>query len=145
MSAHSAAQLEGVALEERMFSMDPPFTPEHQLFRRTLRDYVERELQPHALEWDEAGIFPREVFKQVGDLGFLAVNYPESVGGSGEDYWAVIVFAEELVRSRNSGVNMALLVQSQMATPIINELGTDEQKREFLIPALRGDRIAALG
>ena len=48
---------------ERMFSMDPPFTPEHQLFRRTLREYVERELTPHALEWDEAGIFPREVFR----------------------------------------------------------------------------------
>ena len=123
----------------------PPFTPEHDLFRRSVRDYVERELAPHALEWDEAGIFPREVFKQVGDLGFLGVNYPEDVGGTGEDYWAVVVFAEELIRSRNAGINMALLVQSQMATPIISEIGTDEQKREFLVPALKGDKIAALG
>jgi len=123
----------------------PPFTTEHDLFRKSVRDYVERELAPHALEWDEAGIFPREVFTQVGELGFLGVNYPEAVGGTGEDYWAVVVFAEELVRSRNAGVNMALLVQSQMATPIIAEIGTDEQKREFLMPALAGQKIAALG
>ena len=123
----------------------PPFTPEHDLFRKNLRDYVERELAPHALEWDEAGIFPREVFTQMAELGALGINYPEEVGGSGGDYWYVVVLAEELVRSRNSGVNMGLLVQSQMATPIINELGTPEQKKEFLIPALAGEKIGALG
>ena len=128
-----------------MFSMDPPFTPEHQLFRRTLRDYVEKELAPHALEWDEAGIFPREVFQGMAEIGALGINYPESLGGAGGDYWYVVVLAEELVHSRNSGVNMALLVQSQIATPIINEIGTDEQKKEFLAPALAGEKIAALG
>jgi citronellyl-CoA dehydrogenase len=131
---------------ERMpFSMDPPFTPEHELFRRTLRDYVVKELQPHALEWDEAGIFPREVFAGMAEIGALGINYPESVGGAGGDYWYVVVLAEELVHSRNAGVNMALLVQSQMATPIIDEIGTDEQKKEFLAPALAGEKIAALG
>src|SRR5438105_14345959 len=145
MSAHSAAQLEGVALEERMFSMDPPFTQEHQLFRRTLRDYVEKELAPHALEWDEAGIFPREVVTGLAELGALGINYPEEVGGAGGDYWYVVVLAEELVRARNSGVNMGVLVQSQMATPIINLLGTAEQKKEFLVPALAGEKIGALG
>ena len=128
-----------------MFSMDPPFTPEHQLFRRTLRDYVEKELSPHALEWDEAGIFPREVFRGMAEIGALGINYPESVGGSGGDYWFVVVLAEELVHSRNGGLNMALLVQSQIATPIISEIGTDEQKKEFLAPALAGEKIAALG
>src|SRR5438876_10292681 len=107
-----------------MFSMDPPFTPEHQMFRRTLRDYVERELAPHALEWDEAGIFPREVFSGLAEIGALGINYPESVGGSGGDYWYVVVLAEELCRSRNAGVNMAVLGQSQMATPLIYELRT---------------------
>jgi len=130
---------------ERMFSMDPPFTPEHQLFRRTLREYVERELTPHALEWDEAGIFPREVFRGMAEIGALGINYPESVGGAGGDYWFVVVLAEELIRSQNAGVNMGLLVQSQMATPIIAEIGTEEQKKEFLIPALAGEKIAALG
>src|SRR5438445_1878556 len=145
MSAHSAAQLEGVALEERMFSMDPPFTPEHQLFRRTLRDYVERELAPHALEWDEAGIFPREIFRGMAEIGALGINYPESVGGAGGAYWLVVVRAEALTRFQNSGVSMGLLVQSQIATPLILEVGTEEQKKEFLVPALAGEKIAALG
>ena len=109
-----------------MFSMDPPFTPEHQMFRRTLREYVEKELAPHALEWDEAGIFPREVFRGLAELGALGVNYPEEVGGSGGDFWHAVVLAEELVHSGNSGVNMAVLVQSQIATPIIQEIGTAE-------------------
>ena len=130
---------------ERMFSMDPPFTPEHQLFRRTVREYVERELAPHALEWDEAGIFPREIFRAMAEIGALGINYPESVGGAGGDYWFVVVLAEELIRCQNSGVNMALLVQSQIATPIIERIGTPEQKKEFLVPALAGEKIAALG
>jgi citronellyl-CoA dehydrogenase len=125
--------------------IEAPFTPEHDLFRKNLRDYVERELAPHALEWDEAGIFPREVFTGMAELGALGINYPEDVGGSAGDYWYVVVLAEELARSRNAGVNMALLVQSQMATPIIGEIGTPEQKREFLAPALAGEKIAALG
>ena len=128
-----------------MFSMDPPFTPEHQLFRRTLRDYVECELAPHALEWDEAGIFPREIFRGMAEIGALGINYPESVGGAGGDYWFVVVLAEELTRCQNSGVNMGLLVQSQIATPIIDQIGTAEQKKEFLVPALAGEKIAALG
>src|SRR5438105_2811815 len=138
MSPHSVSARSGMAIEA-------PFTPEHELFRRNLRAYVEKELAPHALEWDEAGIFPREVFTGMAEIGALGINYPEEVGGSAGDYWYVVVLAEELVHSRNAGVNMALLVQSQMATPIINEIGTPEQKKEFLAPALAGEKIAALG
>src|SRR5436190_2717786 len=138
MSPHSVSARSDMAIEA-------PFTAEHDLFRRNLRAYVEKELAPHALEWDEAGIFPREVFAGMAEIGALGINYPEEVGGANGDYWYVVVLAEELVHSRNAGVNMALLVQSQMATPIINELGTAEQKREFLAPALAGDKIAALG
>ncbi len=123
----------------------PPFTPEHDLFRKTLREYAIRELAPHALEWDEAGIFPREVFTRMAELGALGINYPEEVGGSGGDFWHVVVLAEELVHGRNSGLSMGILVQSQMATPVILELGTPEQKKEFLAPALAGEKIAALG
>jgi citronellyl-CoA dehydrogenase len=126
-------------------SMINPFTEEHEAFRKTVRAWVEKEMTPHALEWDRAGIFPRELFKKAGELGFLGINHDPKYGGSGLDYWFVTAFAEELSRSQNAGVNMALLVQSQMATPIINELGTDEQKREFLEPALKGEKIAALG
>jgi citronellyl-CoA dehydrogenase len=125
--------------------MPSPFTPEHDAFRRSVRQWVERELAPHALEWDRAGLFPREIFTQAGALGFLGMNHSVASGGSGLDYWYVTVFCEELSRSHNAGVNLALMVQGQMATPIIDEIGTDEQKRVFLEPALRGEKIAALG
>src|SRR3990170_4067329 len=121
------------------------FTPEHEAFRTSVRAWVEKELTPHALEWDRAGIFPREIFKKAGELGFLEINHDPKYGGSGLDYWYVTAFCEALSHSHNAGVNMALLVQSQMATPIINEIGTDEQKRKFLAPALAGEKIAALG
>src|SRR3954470_7258152 len=139
MSIHSGSENEALAM------IAPPFAPEHDLFRKNLRSYVERELAPPALEGDEAGIFPREVLRGRPAPGALGENCPEEGGGSGGDYWRVVVLAEELVRSHNSGVNMGVLVQAQIATPIIAELGTAEQKREFLAPALAGDKIAALG
>ncbi len=122
-----------------------PFTQEHEAFRRTVRAFAEKELAPHALEWDRAGIFPREIFKKCGELGFFGINHDPKWGGSGLDYWYVAAFCEELSYSRNAGVNMALLVQSQIATPIINEIGTDEQKQQFLQPAILGEKVAALG
>ncbi|NRD44716.1 acyl-CoA dehydrogenase family protein [Corallococcus exiguus] len=124
--------------------MDERFTPEHEAFRRTVRQFAEKELAPHALEWDQASEFPRDVFRRCGELGFFGISHDPAYGGSGLDYWYVAAFAEELARARNGGVAMSLLVQGQMATPVINELGTDEQKREFLAPALTGERIAAL-
>ena len=122
-----------------------PFTQEHEAFRRTVRAFAEKELAPHALEWDRAGIFPKEIFKKCGELGFFGINFDPKWGGSGLDYWYVAAFCEELSYSRNAGVNMALLVQSQIATPIINEIGTDEQKQQFLQPAILGEKVAALG
>ncbi|QRK05597.1 acyl-CoA dehydrogenase family protein [Archangium violaceum] len=125
--------------------MSHPFTEEHETFRRTVRRFVEKELAPHALEWDRAGIFPREVFRKCGELGLFGIHHDPRYGGSGLDYWFVTVLAEELARTDNAGVSMALMVQGQMATPILGEVGTEEQKREFLVPALAGEKIAALG
>ncbi|MBI2896266.1 MAG: acyl-CoA dehydrogenase family protein [Deltaproteobacteria bacterium] len=124
---------------------DPHFTEEHEVFRKQVRAFVERELAPHAEEWERAQIFPAEVFRKMGSLGFLGPHFPESVGGGGGDWWHACVVAEELPRSRSGGLTMAMLVQSCMATPVIADLGTPEQHAEFLTPALRGERIAALG
>jgi acyl-CoA dehydrogenase len=121
-----------------------PFTDEHRAFRRTVRELCEKELAPHARAWDEEGAFPRELFRRFGELGLLGIRHPEAWGGSGLDYWYVVAYIEELARSRSSGLNMAMLVQGEMAIPVIADLGTDEQKREFLAPAIRGDKVAAL-
>ncbi len=110
-----------------------------------VRRFAETELAPHADEWEKDELFPNHVFKRAGELGILGAHYPESVGGGGGDYWFSIVKGEELIRCNSAGVTMGLLVQSDMATPCIAELGTKEQHAEFLIPALRGDKIACLG
>lgn len=120
------------------------FTEEHQALRKTVRQFAES-LAPHAEEWDEAGIFPKEIFKQAGDLGLLGIRVGEEWGGSDLDWWFTTAYVEELVQTHSAGLNMALMVQSDMATPIIHEIGSDEVKREFLAPAVKGEKIAALG
>src|SRR5205814_3605295 len=109
---------------------------EHEIFRRSFREFVEHELAPHVDEWEAAELFPREVFTQMAKLGYLGVSFPEELGGGGGDYWMTVAWAEELTRSRSGGLNMALMVQTDMATPIIGTLGTKEQKEEFLKPAI---------
>lgn len=126
-------------------SIPSPFTPEHEMFRKTVRDFAEKDLLPHQEKWEAAREFPREVFKKAGELGILGVCYPEAVGGSAGDYWFKVVFCEEIVRCRMAGLAMDLFVQSDIATPVINVLGTEEQVKEFLIPAIQGEKIAALG
>jgi citronellyl-CoA dehydrogenase len=128
-----------------MSEREPFFTEEHDMFRAMVRQFVEQEMTPFADEWEEAEIFPRELFLKAGEQGLLGLNYAEDLGGANLDYWFTAVFVEELVRSRSAGANMALMVQSDMATPIIADLGTQEQKEEFLAPAIRGEKIAALG
>ena len=122
-----------------------PFSDEHQQFRETVRRFAEKELRPHIEEWEAAGVFPNEVFKRAGELGIFGAHYPEEMGGAGGDFWFAVAKSEELPRGGMSGVVMGLLVQGDMATPVIGDLGTKEQIEEFLIPALRGEKVAALG
>jgi citronellyl-CoA dehydrogenase len=121
------------------------FREEHEMFRKSVEQWLAKEVAPHVEEWERAELFPREVFKRAGELGFLGAHYPEDVGGAGGDWWYGAAWGEALVKGRCAGLAMALMVQTDMATPIIGELGTREQKEEFLAPALRGEKIAALG
>jgi citronellyl-CoA dehydrogenase len=121
------------------------FTEEHHMFREALRAFVEKELRPHADEWEDAGIFPAELFRTFGKLGYLGLRFPEEYGGQGLDYWYTAILCEEIVRSHSLGIGVGLLVQSEMATSVIGKYGTPEQKRAFLAPAIAGEKIAALG
>lgn len=122
-----------------------PFSEQHQQFRKMVRDFVEKELAPHADEWEKTECFPNSVFKRAGELGIHGAHYPEEHGGAGGDYWYSVVKAEEYPRCGSAGVTMGLLVQSDMATPCISDLGSPAQIDEFLKPALAGDKIASLG
>ncbi|MCA1839193.1 MAG: acyl-CoA dehydrogenase family protein [Actinomycetota bacterium] len=121
------------------------FDEQHDQLRKAVRRFAEEELAPHAEEWEAAGDFPDWVFKRAGELGFLGLTYPAEYGGQDADYFATLVYGEEIGRCNSGGIAMALAVQTDMATAPINRFGTDEQKRRYLAPAIAGDKIACLG
>jgi len=116
------------------------------MIRQTVRRFAKERLAPHAEAWDHAQQWPaREVLQEMAGLGLLGIRFPEEYGGLGLDWWSTAAYVEELAHSRNAGVNMSVLVHTDMATPIIAEIGTPEQKEEFLAPVITGEKIAALG
>ena len=146
--------LPGSFLPERRIRMLPVaqtavrasiFTSEHEALRASIRTFVERELAPHASQWEADGDFPDWVFSKLGEQGYLGLSYPEEVGGQGGDYISTLVLKEEMARVGSAGVAMAVAVQTDMATPPILKFGTDAQKKEYLEPAIRGEKIACLG
>ena len=122
------------------------FTHEHRELQRSLARFIDDEINPHVDEWEKAGIFPaHEVFKKMGDLGFLGLTKPEAYGGAGLDYSYSVAQAETLGRIRCGGVPMAIGVQTDMATPALAKFGSETVKEEFLRPSIAGDYVASLG
>src|SRR5438105_2931704 len=122
------------------------FTAEHEELRRSLQKFIAAEVNPHVDAWEEAGIFPaHELFKKLGDLGFLGLTKPVEYGGQGLDYSFSMVMAEELGNIHCGGVPMAIGVQTDMATPALARFGSDGVRREFLAPSIAGDYVACLG
>ncbi len=122
------------------------FTADHEEPRRILQKFIAAEINPFVDEWEKADIFPaHELFKKLGDLGFLGLNKPIEFGGQGLDYSYALMMAEELGAIRCGGVPMAIGVQTDMATPALARFGSDEVRREFLAPSIAGDYVACLG
>lgn len=122
-----------------------PFTEEHNLLRESFRKFVHREIVPHIDEWEKAKACPRHVFERMGAEGFMGVTFPVEVGGSGMDIWSAVVVAEELAAINIGGLSMSLYAHTYLPLPLLNALGSQEQKQEYLIPALQGKKVAALG
>ncbi|MGI8505646.1 MAG: acyl-CoA dehydrogenase family protein [Solirubrobacteraceae bacterium] len=120
------------------------FTDEHQQLRESIRRFVIKELQPHAEEWEET-TFPDWVFERMGELGFLGLDKPEQYGGQGGDYYTSLVLAEEIVHSHSGGLAMGVAVQTDMAMPPILAFGTEEQKQQWAVPAIKGTKILCIG
>jgi citronellyl-CoA dehydrogenase len=122
------------------------FTQEHEGIRRNVKKFIEAEINPHVDGWEEAGIFPaHELFKKMGDQGYLGINKPTKYGGMGLDYSYQMVFLETLGHIRCGGVPMAIGVQTDMATPALSRFGSEELCKEFLVPSIKGDYVACLG
>ena len=123
----------------------PPFTEEHEEFRAVVRRFVETELLPHAAAWEDAKWFPDEVFGLLAEQGYLGLKYEEAYGGAGGGYLADAVFAEELSRCGSGGLAAGVGAHTSIATPPVWKFGTEEQKQRWLVPAIRGEKIGALG
>jgi alkylation response protein AidB-like acyl-CoA dehydrogenase len=132
-------------LTETPPALFPYFTEEHEMIRQTVKRFCQEEIAPHAERWDEAGEFPRELFRKAGNLGLFGIRIDPHWGGSGLDWWASASYIEAMRYSESGSVSMAFMVQSEITIPVIEELGTEEQKQEFLPQAIRGDWIGALG
>ena len=121
-----------------------PFRDEHNIFRSSVRRFVQGEIEPHVDEWEERGEIPRRLFRRLGELGFLGVEYPLEYGGAGADFWMTVVLAEELARCRAGGVAFSIIVHTDMSSPWLADIGTDEQRAKYLPGIISGERICAL-
>ena len=120
-------------------------TDEHQIFRKTLRDLFEREIEPHVDAWEAARTFPaHELFPKLGAVGLLGLEYETAYGGMGADHSFTVVAGEEMGRISCGGIPMAMAVQMSMATPALARYGSDELKAKYLAPAIRGELVASI-
>jgi citronellyl-CoA dehydrogenase len=119
-------------------------SPEHHAFRAVVRKFVQTELVPRAREFDEMGRPDKAIFRRLGELGLLGIRYDPKYGGQGLDYSYHAVFLEELSLCDNSGVAMGVSVQTDMATPALHRFGSEELKERYLVPAIRGEQVAAI-
>jgi alkylation response protein AidB-like acyl-CoA dehydrogenase len=120
------------------------FTDEHEELRESMRSWVLKELTPHRFEWEEEG-WPDSVVERAGELGFIGLCYPEEYGGQGGDYFYSLVRAECMSYSGCGGLNMGMAVHTDMATPPIHLLGTEDLKQRYLVPSIKGEKISSLG
>ncbi len=119
------------------------FSPEHDLFRETVRRFIAREITPFHAEWEKDGIVPRELWRKAGEAGFLCCSVPEEFGGAGADYLYDVVMIEEMARAGATGPGF--MIHTDLVSTYIRSFGTDEQKREWLPKMVNGSAIGSLG
>lgn len=126
-----------------MLTRSPYYTPDHEAFRDQVRRFVAKEIEPFADQWDEAGEFPRELYKKAAAIGLLGLNFPEAYGGIAADRFYAIIAGQELARAGSGGV-AASLMSHTIGAPPIAKLGSDALKEKVLRPVLAGEKISAL-
>jgi acyl-CoA dehydrogenase len=119
------------------------FTKAHDMVRKSVREFIKKEVLPFINDWEEAGEFPIEIYKKAGDMGLLGIGFPEEYGGTPGDVFFGIAASEELMRSTSGGF-VAGIGSLNIALPPILNLGSEELKQKFIPPVLAGDKIAAL-
>jgi acyl-CoA dehydrogenase len=120
------------------------FSAEHDLLRKTIRAFVEKEVAPNASAWEEAGQIPRTFWRRLGELGFLGLEFPTEYGGGGGDFLSSVVLGEEMARCRSGGVAFSVLVHTDMSSPWLTRFGTAVQKEKYLPRIVSGELVCAL-
>lgn len=121
------------------------FTDEHLAFRAMVREFVEKEINPHVDQWERDEEMPlHEVFGKMGDLGMFGLEMDPAYGGQGADHLFTLVLAEEMGRADHGSIGMAVGVQVDMATPSLAQYGSHELKEQYLAPALRGEMVTSI-
>jgi butyryl-CoA dehydrogenase len=123
--------------------MDFGFTPEQEIFRRSVREFADRVIRPRIPEMEDRKEIPRDILDKMAEQGFYGLRYPEEIGGQGGDNVLFVIFVEEMARCYMSTAARAMM-QCLMGTDFIHRFGTEEQKQEFLIPALKGERYGTM-
>ncbi|MBP6039525.1 MAG: acyl-CoA dehydrogenase family protein [Flavobacterium sp.] len=120
------------------------FTEEHQLFRASFRDFLQKEVVPHIEKWEKTGTIERFVWKKFGEMGFFGLNYPEAYGGMQLDLFYTVIFLEELQKIKSSGFAAAMWAHAYLAMTHLNAEGDERIKQEYLVASIAGDKIGAL-
>ena len=120
------------------------FSDEHEMLRKSIRAFVEKEVAPHVREWEDAGRIPRSLWRRLGELGFLGLEFPTEYGGGGGDFLSSVVLGEEMARCRSGGVAFSVLVHTDMSSPWLTRFGTEAQKRRYLPRIIAGELVCAL-
>ncbi len=131
------------SLERHEPALVPPFTPAHERLRAEIREFIAAELRPHATEWEAAHWFPGEVFALFAQRGYIGLKFPPQYGGAGDEV-AAAVLAEELARCGSGGLAAGIGAHMSIALPPIWRFGTEEQRERWLVPGIRGEKVAAL-
>lgn len=121
------------------------FTEEHDMLAQSVREFVQKEIMPYADEWERTGTCPKEMFRKWGEMGFIGATFSEEYGGGGMDLRAAAVITKELAMANVGGLQMSLFAHTYLPLPLLAAIGTEDQKRDYLIPAIKGEKIGALG
>ncbi|MDN3666376.1 acyl-CoA dehydrogenase family protein [Algibacter miyuki] len=120
------------------------FTEEHQLFRESLKDFLQKEVVPHIEKWEQTGVIDRFIWKKFGDMGFLGINYPEAYGGMNLDLFYTVILLEELQKINSGGFAAAIWAHMYLAMTHLNAEGDETIKQNYLVPSISGDKIGCL-
>lgn len=120
------------------------FSEEHELFRKSLQDFLKREVAPHIEKWEANGTIERFIWKKFGEMGYFGLRYPEEYGGLDLDMFYTVIFLEELQKIKSGGFAAAMWAHAYLAMTHLNKEGGDDIKRRYLAPSINGDKIGAL-